>query len=345
MTRRWKIGGIAALVAIVVALGAGPALASAPDGGYLGVELDEGDTAGTSGARIYDVEEGSPAAKAGLKAGFLVVKCNGKGVKNATQFIEMLVASSPGDKLKLEIQNEEGWRRDVEVTLGGQAKKATRPFLGVTIDNADRGIVIRSVVGGSPAEEAGLKTGDLILKANGKVIENTDVLGDVMAGLAPGNVMKLQVERDGWEKGLQVKLGSREVEVSQPAGRSEEVERKAKEAIEELERKMEKERAEKEKQEAEEAAAERKPAYLGVQLNESDEHEGLLIETAFPEGPAARSGIQAGDILVRLDGKAVKTFDALREILGDHHAGDVVSALVIRKGEKKELEVKLGARR
>jgi membrane protease YdiL (CAAX protease family) len=72
---------------------------------------------------------------------------------------------------------------------------------------------------------------------------------------------------------------------------------------------------------------------------------GHHIQYLVPNGPAAKAGLQAGDIITSLDGKPVSTADSLREFLLLHKAGDRVSVDYLRAGAKKQLEVILEKRK
>jgi S1-C subfamily serine protease len=83
--------------------------------GYLGVSFDE--EAFEEGARVQRVAPGSPAEKAGLKTGDLVIEFGEKPVLHFEQLIEDLRATPPGTKVKLKVRRGEEVR-EVEVELG-----------------------------------------------------------------------------------------------------------------------------------------------------------------------------------------------------------------------------------
>lgn len=98
-----------------------------------------------------------------------------------------------------------------------------RGFLGVDLDKEDltaemakhlglkdtKGVLIPEVYEGSPAEEAGLQSYDVIVEFNGKPVENRNDLQKRVALLEPGTEVKIVVMRDGNRKTLNVKLGKR----------------------------------------------------------------------------------------------------------------------------------------
>ena len=94
--------------------------------------------------------------------------------------------------------------------------KVLRPYIGITGINLDEttakkynlvtGIYIKSVSEFSPAEKAGLKNGDVIIKADGKSISTMDELNELKNSHKIGDTMTLVVNRDGKEKELTVTL-------------------------------------------------------------------------------------------------------------------------------------------
>ncbi len=92
-------------------------------------------------------------------------------------------------------------------------------------------------------------------------------------------------------------------------------------------------------------------AFMGVypdNLDEDDrealnfEGEGVLIEDVVDEGPSEKAGIEAGDIVIRMDNKTISSTRDLRGCLKGHKPGDKMKVVVIRKGKEKDFKVKLG---
>jgi serine protease Do len=72
-----------------------------------------------------------------------------------------------------------------------------------------------------------------------------------------------------------------------------------------------------------------------------DETGGALVAKVSPGTPAARAGLQPGDIVLELDGVKVRNSDDLRKRVSDARPDEVVHLVVFRKGEQKTLTVKL----
>ncbi len=170
--------------------------------GYLGVMIQEltQDLAksfgleSSDGVLIGDVTKDSPAAKAGLKSGDVVVRLEGQDVKNLGEFRNRVAQTRPGSKVKLEVVRE-GDRKTLEVTIGelpGSEEVAaaadvddTMNTLGFSVRelspewrerlklSADAtGLVITKVESGSPADRAGLESGMLLLQVNRQAVNN-----------------------------------------------------------------------------------------------------------------------------------------------------------------------------
>ena len=95
-------------------------------------------------------------------------------------------------------------------------KKVLRPYIGITGINIDEelskqenleiGVYVKSVEDFSPAEKAGVKPGDVIIKADGKDITNMDELNEIKNSHQIGETMTLVVTRNGEERELSVTL-------------------------------------------------------------------------------------------------------------------------------------------
>jgi membrane-associated protease RseP (regulator of RpoE activity) len=84
-----------------------------------------------------------------------------------------------------------------------------RPYLGIRYIQRPRGAEVQEVIPGSPAEEAGLRVGDLIRKVDGQAVNSSHPLADVLSAYRPGDRVVLTVEREGREIEIPVTLGRR----------------------------------------------------------------------------------------------------------------------------------------
>lgn len=98
-----------------------------------------------------------------------------------------------------------------------QYSKVKRPFIGISgIDldettakkyNLVTGVYVKSVEDFSSAEKGGLKSGDVIIEADGKTIKSMDELNEIKNSHQIGDEMKLKINRDGKEKEITLTLG------------------------------------------------------------------------------------------------------------------------------------------
>lgn len=82
-----------------------------------------------------------------------------------------------------------------------------RPIVGITVTENKNGLSVYSVVAGSGAANAGIQEGDLIVKADGQVINTSDKLNEIRDKKSPGEYLTLTVIRNGELKDIDVLLG------------------------------------------------------------------------------------------------------------------------------------------
>ncbi|MGB8131417.1 MAG: Do family serine endopeptidase [Candidatus Angelobacter sp.] len=162
-----------------------------------------------SGALISQVDSDSPAAKAGVKVGDVITELNGKKMENSGQLQAAISSQRPGNKVTLTVMRD-GKSLNLPVTLEGLNKKSDetasnsgeahgKARWGVGLENLTpdlrqelqlpdnvKGVVIGNVVPGSPADNAGISRGDVIMEVNRKPVQNADdvkrELGNVPSG-------------------------------------------------------------------------------------------------------------------------------------------------------------------
>ncbi|MCO6459016.1 MAG: DegQ family serine endoprotease [Pirellulaceae bacterium] len=195
--------------------------------GYLGVMIQElsADLAksfgveSTEGVLIGDVTADSPAAQAGLESGDVVVRFDGKVVKDLTEFRNLVAQTSPDSQVKLEVVRD-GKPFTLTATVGTLPAKddqdgvspdnGTLESLGLEVrtlnaelrerlglDADTTGLVITQVTPGSKAMRAGLTPGTLVLSVNRQPVQSVEEFRRaVEAGQSQGPVL-LRVRQDG----------------------------------------------------------------------------------------------------------------------------------------------------
>jgi len=160
----------------------------------------------TEGAIVPQVNAGSPAEKAGIHPGDVIVGVNDKPVKGSADLRNRVGLLRAGDKVRLELIRD-GKRRTVTATIGERqvtelAGKDLSPRLaGATFGDLpakggpQAGVAVSDVDRGSPAWQAGLRPGDVIVQVNRHDLAG---VGDLkaMAGKL-GDTVLLNVQRDG----------------------------------------------------------------------------------------------------------------------------------------------------
>lgn len=173
----------------------------------------------TKGVLIGDVVDDSPAKKAGLKSGDIVVEFNGKPMDGASQLRMAVAATGPGTSSELTIVRD-GKRQTVKITTdeltdetakaGPSGAEESSADFGLTVqtltaeladqlgyEQNQQGVVITDVDATSIAARAGLRQRDLVMEVDGKPIRNIRDFREAMSKADPAKGVRLQVMRDG----------------------------------------------------------------------------------------------------------------------------------------------------
>jgi serine protease Do len=193
--------------------------------------------------------------------------------------------------------------------------KVAHSRLGVEVQTLDQsladsfklksptGALVAKVVPDSAAAQAGVKVGDVILKFNGNPIVDAGQLSARVGVAAPGDKASLEIWRDGKTIPLTAIIGNAAKAVS-----------------------------------ADESPDASAPTRLGLALRPLSQEErqqagvagGLIVEDA--QGRAAEAGIQAGDVVLSVDGTPVQSVEQLRKMVQEHSKQ---IALLIQRGDAR----------
>jgi serine protease Do len=174
-----------------------------------------------AGALVSSVEKSSPAAKAGVEPGDVILAVNGKRIANSGELPIIIANLAPGENAKLEVWRR-GGSRQIEVKIGqaSEEKVASKeaPALGkgrlgvavraLTSDEQRRAEVSGGVLvleAGGAAARAGIQTGDIILSINGERIASAEQLQAIIA--KAGKRIAVLVERGDTQIFIPVDLG------------------------------------------------------------------------------------------------------------------------------------------
>jgi len=197
--------------------------------GYIGVIMNPGELTEQmaksfgrnepGGVLISDIQKDGPADKAGLKSGDIIIELNGKKVHDSPGFRMDVARIMPKEKANLVIFRD-GKTKKVTVTvdafpedgaaagprpdnmseaqdkMGLQVQEVTRDLARRFGYETDRGVMVSEVMRGSPAEEAGLEPGMLILEVNRMDVNNVKEFEQAMRKGKDGNtLLRVKTER------------------------------------------------------------------------------------------------------------------------------------------------------
>ncbi len=271
------------------------------------------------------------AAKPAIREGDLIVSVDGRATPDLAALIEVSRSLTEGksEPVPVLVAYENDGLSYLTVVKIGPEPDPDRPgivkkgWLGVdtqviSSDLAEKlgipgakGVRVTRVHPGTTAEKSGLKTGDLLLKLDGKVIpasrpEDADLFATLIRQYRVGSEVLLSVRRDGSELEIKapVQLGH-EGSAELASHESEELEFNARDLGQE------------------DRVAEKLP----------EDFKGVLVTAVAPAGWAALGGLSVGDILVTIDGKPVDSIESLKSVLAglsENHRSPLV--LFVRRG-------------
>ncbi|NHQ61179.1 DegQ family serine endoprotease [Chlorobium sp. BLA1] len=202
--------------------------------------------------------------------------------------------------------------------------KVTRGYLGITIQDIDEnlakamnlkmgeGVLVGTVVDGSPAAKSGVRTGDVILDFNTIKVKSSVELRNAIARETPGTIVKMRVQREGSVRLVSLRLEaqpSKEVASATPAERE-----KVTAALG--------------------FNAEELTAALAERLNLKQGAGRVIITAIDPSSNAYTSGLRSGDIILSVNRQSVSSFSQYSAIVKNIKAGNMLFLLVERGGNR-----------
>ena len=204
------------------------------------------------------------------------------------------------------------------------------------LDN-EKGVLINEVVDDSPADEAGLQDGDVIIKFNGQELKNHKALTKAVSSSAPGEKVNVVVLRDGKEKTLKVEMGQREDKMM--AFFSDDGDVHFPHDSENVF-----------VWQGDDLQGDR--GFMGVEVDDISEQmgdyfdvedgEGALITSVTEDSAAEKAGLKAGDVIVRIGDDEVESAGDVHAALAGTEPEQKLDIQVIRKGKKKSMDITLG---
>lgn len=214
------------------------------------------------------------------------------------------VALSVADQLKQDGRVHRAWLGVSLQTLDGRLARAFGR-------SATQGALVASVVAGSPAERAGVRPGDIVLKANGQQIDSADQVPRIVAGLRPGQNITLDV----WRRDKNISLL---VPLIEHGGVSND-----------------------KRPETNGGQEHRAGGRLGIKASALDARmlaslgiaHGVKVEAVDDNSMAAQAGLMPGDVLVELDGQTVASPEQLKHIADALPTRHAISMRVLRDAQ------------
>lgn len=199
---------------------------------FLGVSSRKAET---GGATVLEVTKGSPAEKAGLKKGDVIVKINDNNIESPDNLYEAVHPFKPGEKIKITFKREgkeqtasavldkskmepEAFNYKYEYNMPDMenphfGQDFARPWsmppkIGIRAQDSEegKGVNVLGVTEGSAAEKAGLKTGDVITSVNGTEVNNANELVDEVQESRDKMSVKIKILRNGKPEELEIKI-------------------------------------------------------------------------------------------------------------------------------------------
>lgn len=179
--------------------------------GILGISL-KGNDQFSKPAEIAAARVGSPAYKAGLRAGDTIVEAAGKPVTRQTQLKHQVGPLYAGDKIHLAVlRGEKKERIEADVELVEKLAPYEFPFAGILpvrpIAGQPAGLFIRYIYPDSPAAAAGIQPGDQITSVAGKDVESPAGFAERLHELVPEDKLAIKVLRGKEKLSLTLVLG------------------------------------------------------------------------------------------------------------------------------------------
>jgi len=212
--------------------------------------------------------------------------------------------------------------------------KVTRGWLGVAIQKVTpelarefglkkpAGALVTEVFGGSPAEQAGLRRGDVIIELNGIEIRDVDALRNRIAQTEVGSTVKLKVKRDGRTISMDVTIAEMPEDVAVLSSNEVEETEGDEDTIAGL-------------------SVMELTEDIARQLGLSGSEEGIVVSEVEPYSPAEEAGVRRGDVIQEINRKRIRGMEDFRRIISTLKEGDVMLLFINRGGRKFYIPVKV----
>ena len=213
--------------------------------------------------------------------------------------------------------------------LGIHAEDITRDNMGKYNLRDARGVAIAKIVEGSPAEKAGLRKDDVVLRFNGEEVTSVRKLNRMIGEVAPDHVARLTISRGGAEQEIAVTVGKRQGfnSLLAPGGEY------SGKLLEELK-----------KAPGSFTFAMGSTRRIGVSTNTLTDQladyfgiagaKGVLVASVKENSPAAKAGLKAGDVITEVDGEKIDEVGDLSRAINRKSEGEITLTIVRDKSQR-----------
>jgi len=214
-----------------------------------------------------------------------------------------------------------------QLKSGGQV---VRGWLGILIQDVTRelaesfgmekpiGALVARVLPDSPAEDAGIKVGDVIVSYNGREVASSSALPPMVGITKVGEHVKVKIIREGKFRTLKVKISElpddSDIKLARDGDDTRDV------RIKRLNLSV---------------------SDLTDEQKEALEHTIGVIVESVKSGPASRAGLRRGDVIMKFNTKDVENVKQFRNLVEDAPDGKSVSVLILRRGSPIFLALKI----
>ncbi|MCD4817468.1 MAG: PDZ domain-containing protein [Candidatus Cloacimonetes bacterium] len=293
------------------------------------------------GVLVKKITEDSPAEKAGIKVGDIVLKLNNEKIYTTDQLRKMIGMFEADETINISIKSGKK-TKNIKVKLAKKEEKGKKAFLGVILQEIspkefkelnlkeNYGVKIEKIVEGEAAEKAGLKEDDILQKIENDKIYTADQVSKMLQNYKPNQKINVLVSRAGKEKNAQVVLG--EQEISNYFNFPESIPGLENIYFWKTEGDMK---------------------WIGITTQELSEQSlknyklenGIQITKVIKDSPAEKAGLKANDIITKVDKNAVESIKNIVEAIKEKAVDDEIK-FVIKRGEKtKKISCKIGERK
>ncbi|MGA2734479.1 MAG: PDZ domain-containing protein [Syntrophobacteraceae bacterium] len=200
------------------------------------------------------------------------------------------------------------------VYLGLNLSELTPDVAGQLNIPSGSGLYVSSVVPASPAEKAGLKTGDVLIECEGTPVSTIDAAARIIGQKKVGQSIRLVVKRNGATKSLLARMGN------VPLGLN--------------------------------VGGLRNAAWIGADVQSIDavmkirfnlpDRNGVIVTQIAPGSPAAACGLQVGDVIRRIGETRIRDVEQLESLVQKNRPGQKLSLTILRNTQQQVVSLTLG---